>query len=1232
MKNKNQKEKKPFRLRFLTIVMLIALLATGGINGFCSYNIFWKGAAAGSAKDNGMTKEQIVLQKEREALKQREKEEQESGRISYTSMGQEKNLEFVIAGESDAYDVLLSIQGDLNISNAQEEYAFSYSRSNEYYDVYTMQQYYDGIEVYGYELKMTADKSGNLLSVDGTHAQLEGFDTTVSLSESDAYDYVEKYLKSEYQVTTDEVSIDGMGKRISFDENNEPVVGYSFEVGEMIFSQQAVMNIFVDGNNGNITKNDMLLYADSGRMSTVTLQGQEGKQTLDVWENEFQALTNDGATAKYECYDVDRNIYIFDANGSKTADIQSVVFNYMDSYTGNNSISDAQIITDAYNITGELSEVAVDALANTQKVYDYYLDTYQRKGNLNCSEPYFIFLNADTGILDHFSTNAYGGMLRMIIPKGKTDAVADFNVVAHEFTHGVTNYEIGGGNFSCAAISEGLSDLFAELAEDYQNDKKYNNNCDWIFSSIRDIKNYKFIKFLNRQELLDDSMLIDAREYAPDGGEVYKYYASTIVTYSAYLMTQGTNNTKALSTEQLGKLYYNSLPNLNTDFKGFRKQIEATALAMNQSIHQVGPLTSVQNDLVKKAGQLTDEQWESVVDSFDRVGIERSYDYSLVPNAEITVTDMNDEAYDNYHLSIVKRNNGNVVVNEDIHSEEYRLPDLEKGLYSFVLTDLNDENLVESFDIIINDNADGQLSARYEETAVIPTKFGSPHKEVVLALDVSGSMDGTPISETKKAALNFVDTVFDANPNTNVSLITYSSSASLILESCNDEAALENAIYGLQSGGDTYMCDAFSTAQRILAEKDVSDKYMIVMGDGLPSDMPVPIASSIREQDVIFCSLGFFHNSSDGISLMKSLASPGYYYNVQDISAIQGLFEEIARQVSGEHYSRSEIACPVDVTVSYHEETLSSAEKIRNLHTSFGSITFEGEDNEVKILRLDEKADYEICINGTGKGTMNYTISFADANGDYSDIRTFEDVPINKKTVISTSSRKARSTMLQVDTNGDGQFDMNYIAGENGKSREYGKVLLLRIAVITGVLFILFLAIEVWLIVKRYRKNKYCAECGSEVNREIKFCPKCGNEIKRVPLIFLEKAERKPQHRAVKIIKLSVIGACIAVTAATLLIYRSAANTVFLQLRNQELTSAALLYHNGVEDSWLSKYYLSFVTDIYLGKVQTAYQNNSLDENSAASVYSTVAEMDMGKASDSAKVYLTNIEQTGQSE
>lgn len=186
--------------------------------------------------------------------------------------------------------------------------------------------------------------------------------------------------------------------------------------------------------------------------------------------------------------------------------------------------------------------------------------------------------------------------------------------------------------------------------------------------------------------------------------------------------------------------------------------------------------------------------------------------------------------------------------------------------------------------------------------------------------------------------------------------------------------------------------------------------------------------------------------------------------------------------------------------------------------------------------------------------------------------------------------------------------------------------MLVRIAFITGALLALFLIIEILLIIKRYRINKYCSECKSRINRNSQFCKECGNEIKRIHLILPEKIERKPQPKTISIIKFSVIGICLIITVGINFIYHSAPNTVFMQLRDSEFISAEMLYNNGVEDSWISKKYLSFVTDVYLDKVQTAYQDNTIDENFAVVIYSMVVDMDMGKASDNAEEYLSNME------
>lgn len=228
------------------------------------------------------------------------------GDNSYGQLGNEKNIDNVIVDEADAYDVLLSVQSDLGIYNAEDEYSYSYMRSNNYYDVYTMQQYYNGIEVYGSELKLTADKSGNLLSVNGVHKQLDGFDTSVSLSESDAYNQVEKYLKSEYQVTTDDVSINEMGKKIFFDENDESVVGYLFEIVDNLLNT-GVFYIAINGNTGEvITKINLF----SNSMKEKTFKGQSSNQTLDVDEED----------GEYRLVDIDRRIVVYNGYGSLDID------------------------------------------------------------------------------------------------------------------------------------------------------------------------------------------------------------------------------------------------------------------------------------------------------------------------------------------------------------------------------------------------------------------------------------------------------------------------------------------------------------------------------------------------------------------------------------------------------------------------------------------------------------------------------------------------------------------------------------------------------------------------------------------------------------------------------------------------------------------------------------------------------------------------------------------------
>lgn len=155
-----------------------------------------------------------------------------------------------------------------------------------------------------------------------------------------------------------------------------------------------------------------------------------------------------------------------------------------------------------------------------------------------------------------------------------------------------------------------------------------------------------------------------------------------------------------------------------------------------------------------------------------------------------------------------------------------------------------------------------------------------------------------------------------------------------------------------------------------------------------------------------------------------------------------------------------------------------SAEDDLNVRTDFGTLTFEdndnvtnaNEDDRIKVLRLKEGADYDIQITGTGHGLMDYTIGFMDENGDYNDFRTFENVKITRRTTIDTVAAVSKTSVLNIDENGDGKYDLKLRAEENGYGEEVDDSIMVYAAIGGGVF--LLLVIVVLVLRKNQKKRK----------------------------------------------------------------------------------------------------------------------------------------------------------------
>ncbi len=359
----------------------------------------------------------------------------------------------------------------------------------------------------------------------------------------------------------------------------------------------------------------------------------------------------------------------------------------------------------------------------------------------------------------------------------------------------------------------------------------------------------------------------------------------------------------------------------------------------------------------------------------------------------------------------------------------------------------------------------------------------SSERDIVLVLDNSGSMSGTPIQETKKASEKFIETILKEDAS--IGIVKYESSADMISNFSMDENQLKGALDELYASGGTNILSGLTLANEMLQQSNAKKQIIVLMSDGLPSnshDELINYAEELRKKGIIIYTLGFFeavgsYNKVSTQSLMEGMASEGCHYEVADADSLVYFFGDVADQISGQKYIYIRIACPVDVTVKYRGETLCSDVDDLSTRTSFGSLTFEEntensdgnstKDDRVKILRLKEGTEYDIHIEGTGRGRMNYTIGFMDEDGEYSDLRKFRNIPITRSTVIDTIAVPDSVTVLNVDEDGDGKYDLKYKADENSRGELVDNTPIVVAIIVSGTVLALTAIVVLIVLVKR---------------------------------------------------------------------------------------------------------------------------------------------------------------------
>lgn len=259
-------------------------------------------------------------------------------------------------------------------------------------------------------------------------------------------------------------------------------------------------------------------------------------------------------------------------------------------------------ITDADNSWSEADqEVAVAAHFAANQTYDYYRDTFGRDGIDGQGGPgFYLAADASTRLLSsrvHYGddyNNAYWSGFYMTYGDGDGSSfspLVSIDVGAHEFTHGVTQFEANlTYSGESGALNESMSDIFAALVEFYT----YGESADWLIGEDCYTPGIEgdALRYMNDTHraanwgyTADDDPDHYSERYtgSEDNGGVH--INSGISNFAFYLLAEGGEHHLGGSMEGIGRdkaarIYYLALTEYmtsSTDFAGAREATIAAA-------------------------------------------------------------------------------------------------------------------------------------------------------------------------------------------------------------------------------------------------------------------------------------------------------------------------------------------------------------------------------------------------------------------------------------------------------------------------------------------------------------------------------------------------------------------------------------------------------------------------------------------------------------------------------
>lgn len=183
--------------------------------------------------------------------------------------------------------------------------------------------------------------------------------------------------------------------------------------------------------------------------------------------------------------------------------------------------------------------------------------------------------------------------------------------------------------------------------------------------------------------------------------------------------------------------------------------------------------------------------------------------------------------------------------------------------------------------------------------------------DIVLVIDTSTSMNASRMNSAKSAAKAFAQQIIQGSSNNRISIVRFSDSAEIKRKLTNNLNDINSTINALNASGYTNIYDGLVKANEELAgARTEAVKTIVLLSDGIanrpnnnPINQAINEATTSKNNGYLVFTVGLFEgmNASDkqtAVNTLKSIASPGNYYDSATSAQLTEIYLKIANSVN----------------------------------------------------------------------------------------------------------------------------------------------------------------------------------------------------------------------------------------------------------------------------------------------------------------------------------------------